>query len=62
MLLSGDSYYEYLLKQWLQTGRTERVYWDRYAAAMRAASDHSGSRHPPTTLRPLPSLPVDRER
>lgn len=35
----GDSYYEYLLKQWLQTGRTERVYWDRYAAAMRAVLD-----------------------
>ena len=35
----GDSYYEYLLKQWLQTGRTERVYWDRYAKAMRAVLD-----------------------
>lgn len=35
----GDSYYEYLLKQWLQTGRTERVYWDRYVDAMQAVLD-----------------------
>ncbi|PWN53950.1 hypothetical protein IE53DRAFT_383526 [Violaceomyces palustris] len=31
----GDSYYEYLIKQWLQTNRTEQVYKDMYDAAMR---------------------------
>lgn len=30
----GDGYYEYLLKQWLQTDRTETVYRDMYDAAM----------------------------
>lgn len=31
----GDSYYEYLIKQWLQTGRTEKVYRDMYDNALR---------------------------
>ena len=31
----GDSYYEYLIKQWLQTGRTEEVYRDMYDNALR---------------------------
>ncbi|SPO27327.1 related to alpha-mannosidase [Ustilago trichophora] len=31
----GDSYYEYLIKQWLQTGRTEKVYRDMYNNAVR---------------------------
>nr|CDI53308.1 related to alpha-mannosidase [Melanopsichium pennsylvanicum 4] len=31
----GDSYYEYLIKQWLQTGRTEEVYRDMYDTALR---------------------------
>ncbi|CBQ72789.1 related to alpha-mannosidase [Sporisorium reilianum SRZ2] len=30
----GDSYYEYLIKQWLQTGRTEQVYRDMYDNAL----------------------------
>lgn len=30
----GDSYYEYLLKGWLQTGRTDRRLWDMYNAAV----------------------------
>lgn len=30
----GDSYYEYLLKQYLQTNRTEEVYREMYEAAM----------------------------
>ncbi|KAF7302777.1 alpha-1,2-Mannosidase [Mycena kentingensis (nom. inval.)] len=30
----GDSYYEYLLKQYLQTGRSERVYLKMYEDAM----------------------------
>lgn len=30
----GDSYYEYLIKQWLQTGRTEKVYREMYDHAL----------------------------
>ena len=38
-LLIG-SYYEYLLKQWLQTGRTERKFLDRYLEAMAGVRKH----------------------
>lgn len=31
----GDSYYEYLVKQWLQTGRTEKVYREMYNNAVK---------------------------
>ena len=31
----GDSYYEYLLKQWLFTSKTETHFWDHYAFAMK---------------------------
>ena len=30
----GDSYYEYLLKQWLLTGRTESRFLEEYRVAM----------------------------
>ncbi|KAG8987152.1 mannosyl-oligosaccharide alpha-1,2-mannosidase [Tulasnella sp. JGI-2019a] len=36
----GDSYYEYLLKQYLQTNRTESVYRQMYDASMDGAHDH----------------------
>ncbi|KAG5639666.1 hypothetical protein H0H81_008827 [Sphagnurus paluster] len=36
----GDSYYEYLLKQYLQTNRTEAVYSDMYEDAMSAIHSH----------------------
>ncbi|KAI0275367.1 glycoside hydrolase [Gloeopeniophorella convolvens] len=36
----GDSYYEYLLKQFIQTGRTEAVYRDMYEDAVQAIHDH----------------------
>ncbi|KAG7100035.1 hypothetical protein E1B28_001821 [Marasmius oreades] len=36
----GDSYYEYLLKQYLQTNRTESVYHDMYSAAVDAIHEH----------------------
>jgi len=36
----GDSYYEYLLKQYLQTNRTELVYLDMYADSMNAIHEH----------------------
>ena len=32
----GDSYYEYLLKAWLQSGRTEPTLRQRYAGAANA--------------------------
>ncbi|WWC93648.1 hypothetical protein V866_000483 [Kwoniella sp. B9012] len=36
----GDSYYEYLLKQWLQTDREEPVYRDMYDEAMGGIKKH----------------------
>ncbi|KAJ6568802.1 glycoside hydrolase [Mycena capillaripes] len=36
----GDSYYEYLLKQYLQTGSTEEVYRYMYDDAMQAIHEH----------------------
>ena len=35
----GDSFYEYLLKQYLLTGKTEETYRDMFAAAMNAIVD-----------------------
>ncbi|KAJ6535558.1 glycoside hydrolase [Mycena capillaripes] len=37
---NGDSYYEYLLKQYLQTNRTEPVYLQMYADAMDGVNEH----------------------
>ncbi|KAH9958979.1 glycoside hydrolase [Russula dissimulans] len=36
----GDSYYEYLLKQFIQTDRTEDVYREMYEDAVQAVHDH----------------------
>ncbi|KAF9431294.1 mannosyl-oligosaccharide alpha-1,2-mannosidase [Podila epigama] len=36
----GDSYYEYLVKQYLQTGKTEQVYRDMYDDAMAGVKKH----------------------
>jgi len=36
----GDSYYEYLLKQFIQTDRTEGVYREMYQDAVQAIHDH----------------------
>lgn len=36
----GDSFYEYLLKQWLQTNKTEDVYREMYEDAMGAIHQH----------------------
>jgi len=36
----GDSYYEYLLKQFIQTDRTEGVYREMYEDAVQAVHDH----------------------
>ncbi|KAJ7022347.1 glycoside hydrolase [Mycena alexandri] len=37
---NGDSYYEYLLKQYLQTNRTEPVYLQMYTDAMQGVHDY----------------------
>jgi len=36
----GDSYYEYLLKQWLQTSKSETVYRQMYQESMDAVNAH----------------------
>lgn len=36
----GDSYYEYLMKQYLQTGRTEVVYKEMHDEAMAGIKQH----------------------
>lgn len=36
----ADSYYEYLLKQWIQSGQTEEVLLDRYLEAISAIKKH----------------------
>lgn len=42
----ADSYYEYLLKQYLQTGQTEQMYRDMYDTAMRGIRTHLGAVSP----------------
>ena len=37
---SGDSYYEYLLKQWIQTGKTQSWLRDDYVEAMAGMKKH----------------------
>lgn len=36
----GDSYYEYLLKQYLQTSQQESIYWDMYRESVRGVKKH----------------------
>ncbi|KAJ7473958.1 glycoside hydrolase family 47 protein [Mycena latifolia] len=43
---NGDSYYEYLLKQYLQTNYTEPVYLQMYTDAMQGVHDHLVQRTP----------------
>ncbi|KAJ7020380.1 glycoside hydrolase family 47 protein, partial [Mycena alexandri] len=43
---SGDSYFEYLLKQYIQTNRTESVYLQMYTDAMRGVQEHMVQRSP----------------
>ncbi|KAF9576596.1 mannosyl-oligosaccharide alpha-1,2-mannosidase [Mortierella alpina] len=46
----GDSYYEYLIKQYLQTGKTEKIYKDMYDHAMGGAKKHLLGRTIPNNL------------
>ncbi|KAJ7128826.1 glycoside hydrolase [Mycena crocata] len=43
---NGDSYYEYLLKQYIQTNQTEPVYLQMYTDAMQGVHDHLVQRTP----------------
>ncbi|XP_039764004.1 endoplasmic reticulum mannosyl-oligosaccharide 1,2-alpha-mannosidase isoform X1 [Pararge aegeria] len=43
----GDSYYEYLLKQWIQTGKTINYLLDDYLAAIEGVKDYLAKRSSP---------------
>ncbi|CAF1213904.1 unnamed protein product, partial [Didymodactylos carnosus] len=36
----GDSYYEYLLKQWLQTGQTKQMFWEDWIECIGGVQKH----------------------
>ncbi|KAJ3739778.1 glycoside hydrolase [Lentinula detonsa] len=46
----GDSYYEYLLKQYIQTNQTEAVYREMYDDAMAAVNEHLITKSPYTRM------------
>lgn len=46
----GDSYYEYLLKQWLQTGKTVDYYREDFESSMRGVKDKLTRRTRPNNL------------
>ncbi|KAL4070433.1 glycoside hydrolase [Scleroderma citrinum] len=46
----GDSYYEYLIKQYLQTNQTESVYLEMYQKAMTGIHEHLLQRSIPSKL------------
>ncbi|KAH9914637.1 glycoside hydrolase [Epithele typhae] len=58
----GDSYYEYLLKQYLQTNMTEPVYQDMYNFAMDAVHAHLISKSQFTKMTYTSELVPERDR
>lgn len=46
----GDSYYEYLLKQYLQTNNQEPIYWDMYRESVDGVKKHMVSKSYPNKL------------
>jgi hypothetical protein len=46
----GDSYYEYLLKQYLQTNKKEEVYWDMYRESVEGVKKHLVRKSGPSKL------------
>ncbi|ODV80784.1 glycoside hydrolase family 47 protein [Suhomyces tanzawaensis NRRL Y-17324] len=46
----GDSYYEYLLKQYLQTNNQEQVYWDMYRESVEGVKKHMVGKSKPNGL------------
>lgn len=53
----GDSYYEYLLKQYLQTGKQEKVYWDMYRESVAGVKKHLVGKSKPNDLTFIGELP-----
>lgn len=47
----GDSYYEYLLKQYLQTSGQEMVYWDMYRESVEGVKKHLVRESEPSKLK-----------
>ncbi|XP_052214682.1 endoplasmic reticulum mannosyl-oligosaccharide 1,2-alpha-mannosidase-like [Dreissena polymorpha] len=46
----GDSYYEYLFKQWIQTGKTEDQYKDDFVASVEGMKRHLVKKSEPSKL------------
>lgn len=46
----GDSYYEYLLKQYLQTNNQEPIYWDMYRESVDGVKKHMVGKSVPNKL------------
>lgn len=46
----GDSYYEYLLKQYLQTNQQEKVYWDMYRESVEGVKKYMVGKSSPSGL------------
>ena len=46
----GDSYYEYLLKQYLQTNNNEPIYWDMYRESVEGVKKHLVRKSEPSGL------------
>lgn len=46
----GDSYYEYLLKQYLQTNNEEPIYWKMYRESVEGVKKHMVERSEPSRL------------
>ncbi|EGN93776.1 glycoside hydrolase family 47 protein [Serpula lacrymans var. lacrymans S7.3] len=57
----GDSYYEYLLKQYLQTNQTEGVYREMYDDAMTGIHDHLVQISPSSSLTYTAELVPERK-
>ncbi|KXS16300.1 glycoside hydrolase family 47 protein [Gonapodya prolifera JEL478] len=57
----GDSYYEYLLKQWLQTNRTEQSYLTDFDTALGGISKHLVAHSKPSDLIFVGELPSGRD-
>merc|ERR1719394_1898577 len=50
LLYRGDSYYEYLLKQWIQTGKRVDMYKDDFLEAMKGVVNRLAKRTVPNRL------------
>ncbi|KIM88883.1 glycoside hydrolase family 47 protein [Piloderma croceum F 1598] len=58
----GDSYYEYLLKQYLQTNQTENVYREMYDDTMTAIHNHLIQQSPTTKMTYTSELVPERNQ